>query len=175
MLRLPLDHRLSAMHLSTTSPILVFFALAQCCEVLLAAVVSSSMMVLTTDASPEAGHIRLSVIHPCSFSALTTLHTGAPEEGLWFNSFSVRLHASASLTANCCCRKSEATGASVSPDSLMSATRGVVYSVTRMDLVCRFRRSWRSSPLPASLESQQSSLPYSATAWTYATWMAPTL
>jgi len=44
-----------------------------------------------------------------------------------------------------------------------------------MGLACQLRRSWRSSRLPASLGSHPSSLPYSATAWTHATWPALTL
>jgi hypothetical protein len=48
-------------------------------------------------------------------------------------------------------------------------------SPARMDLACRLRRSSRSSHLPASLGSHQSSLPDSATAWTQATWTALTL
>jgi len=133
------------------------------------------MMVLTTDPSPRAGHIMPLVVWPCSCSSLTTLHIGAPEEGFWCNSASLPLHASLSLAANRCCLESKTTGAGVSPDSLISAPRGVVGSAPRMDLACRLRRSWRSSRLPASLGSHQSSLPYSATAWTHATWTALTL
>jgi len=133
------------------------------------------MMVLTTDSSPGAGHIMPSVVRPCSCSSLTTLHIGAPEEGFRCNSFSLPLHESASLAANRCCLESKTTGAGVSPDSLITAPHGVVGSTPMMDLACRLRRSWRSSRLPASLGSHQSSLPYSATAWTHATWTALTL
>ena len=48
-------------------------------------------------------------------------------------------------------------------------------STPLMDLACQLRRSWRLSRLPTSLGSHQSSLPYSATAWTHATWTALTL
>jgi len=133
------------------------------------------MMVLTTDSSPGAGYIMPPVVRPCSCSSLTTLHIGAPEEGFRCNSFSLPLHASASLAANRCCLESKTTGAGVTPDSLISAPHGVVGSEPRMDLACRFRRSWRSSRLPASLGSHQRSLPYRATAWTHATWTALTL
>jgi len=67
------------------------------------------------------------------------------------------------------------TAGGVSPASLISAHHGIVGNAPRMDLACRFRRSWRSSRLPTSLGSHQSSLPYSATAWTHAIWMALTL
>ena len=50
-----------------------------------------------------------------------------------------------------------------------------VGSAPRIDLACRLRRSWRSSRLPASFGSHQSSLPYSATAWMHDTWTALTL
>jgi len=138
-------------------------------------VVSSSMVVLTTDSSPGGGQSVPSVVRPWSCSSLIILHIGAPEEGLWCSSFSLLLHAFASLAANRCCLESRITGASVSPDSLISAPCGVVGSAPRMDLACRLRRSWRSSRLPTSLGSHQSSLPYSATAWTHATWTALTL
>jgi len=74
-----------------------------------------------------------------------------------------------------CCMDSKIAGPGVSPESLISAPRGVMGSAPRIDLACRLRRSWRSSRLPASLGSHQSSLPYSATAWTHATWTALTL
>jgi len=41
-----------------------------------------------------------------------------------------------------------------------------------MDLACGLRKSWRSSRLPTSLGCHQISHPYSATAWTHATWTA---
>jgi len=44
-----------------------------------------------------------------------------------------------------------------------------------MDLASRLRRRWRSSHLPTSLGSHQRSQPYSATAWTHATWTALTV
>jgi len=132
-------------------------------------------VVLTTDSSSGAGHIVSSVVRPCSCCSLTTLHIGAPEEGFPSSSFSLLLHESASLAAIGCCLESKITGAGVSPDSLISTPRGVVGSAPRMDLACRLRRSWRSSRLPISLGSHQRSLPYSATAWTHATWTALTL
>jgi hypothetical protein len=116
-----------------------------------------------------------SVVRPCSCSFLTTLHIGAPEEGLLSSSFSLLLPTFSSLAADRCCPKSKVTGAGVSPDCLISAPRGVVGSAPRMDLACQLRRSWRSSRLPTSLWSHQSSLMYSATAWTHATWTARTL
>jgi hypothetical protein len=113
-----------------------------------------------------------SFVRPCLCSSLTTLHIGAPEEGFRFNSITLLLRVSASLAANRCCPESKITGNGLSPDSLMSAPHGFLGSAPRMDLVCRLRRSWRSSCLPASLGSHQSSLPYSATSWTHATWTA---
>jgi len=94
------------------------------------------MMVLTTDSSPGAGHIMPSVVRPCTCTSLTTLHIGAPEEGFLCNTFSLLPHASATLAANHCCLESEITVAGVSPDSLISVTRGVVGSASRMDLAC---------------------------------------
>jgi hypothetical protein len=154
---------------------LASFSLAQRYPVLLAAAVSSSMVVLTTGSSPGAGQFMPLVVRPCSCSFLTTLHIGAPEEGLLCSSFSMLLHAISSLAANRCYLESRVTGAGVSPDSLISAPRGVEGRAPRMDLGCRLRRSWRSSRLPISLGSHHSLLPYSATAWTHATWTARTL
>jgi hypothetical protein len=133
------------------------------------------MMVLTTDSSAGASHIMPSVVRPCSCSSLTTLHIGAPEEGFRCSSFSLALHASASLAANRCCLESKTTTAGVSPDSLISAPCGVARTAPRMDLACRLRRNRRSSRPPASSGSHQSSLPYSATAWTHATLTALSL
>jgi len=116
-----------------------------------------------------------SVVRPCSCSSLITLHIGAPEEGLWCSSFSLLLHAIAILAVNRCCLESKVTGTGVSTDSLISALCRVVGSMPRLDLACRFRRSWRSSRLPTSLGSHLSWLPYGATAWTHATSMALTL
>jgi hypothetical protein len=133
------------------------------------------MVVLTTDSSLGGRQSVPWVVRPCSCSSLISSHIGAPEEGLWCSSFSLLLHAFVSLAANRCCLESRITGAGVSPDSLISAPCGVVGSAPRMDLACRLRRSWRSSRLPTSLGSHQSSLPYSATARTHATWTALTL
>jgi len=133
------------------------------------------MLILTADSAPGAGQFMPLVVRPCSCYFPTTLHIGAPEEGLLCSSFTLLLHASSSLAANRCCLDSMVTGAGVSPDSLISAPCGVVGSAPRMDLACRLRRSWRLSHLPTSLGSHQSSLPYSATAWTHATRTASTL
>ena len=94
---------------------------------------------------------------------------------MWSSCFSLLLHPFASLAVNRCCLESKITSAGVCPDSLISAPSGVVGSAARMDLACRLMRSSRSSRLPTSLGSDQSSLPYSATAWTHATWTALTL
>jgi len=165
----------SVHHIQTPSPTLASLSLAQRCAALLAAVVLSSMVVLTAGSSPGAGQFMPSVVRPCSCSFLTALHIGALEKGFLCSSFSLPLHAFSILAANCCCLDSKITGAGVSPDFLISAPRGVVGSAPRMGLACRLRRSWRSSRLSTSLGSHQSSLPYSVTAWTYATWTAVTL
>jgi len=157
----------SVHHIQTPAPTLASVSLAQRCAALLVAVVSSSMVVLTTGSSPGAGQLMPLVVRPCSCSFLTALHIGAPEEGFLCSSFSLLLHAFSILAANRCCLESKITGAGISPDSLISAPRGVVGSAPRMDLACRLRRSWRPSRLPTSLGSHQSSLPYSATAWTH--------
>jgi len=133
------------------------------------------MVVLTTDSSPGGGQSVPSVVWPCSCSSLITLHIGVPAEGLWCSSFNLLLRAFATLAANRCCLESRITGAGVSPDFLISAPCGVVSSTPRMDLACRLRRSWRSSRLPTSLGSHQSSHPNSSTAWTHATRTALTL
>jgi len=162
-------------HILTPAPILACFSLAQRCRALLAAVVSSSMVVLAAGSSPGAGKVIPSVVWPCSCSFLTTLHIGALEAGFLCCSFNMLLHAFASLAVNHCCLESKITGVGVSPASLISAPRGVLGSAPRLDVACRFRRSRRSSRLPTSLGFHQSSLPYSATAWTHATWTALTL
>jgi len=165
----------SVHHIRNPAPTLASFSLAQRCTALLAAVVSSSMMVLTTGSLPRAGQFMPLVVQPCSCAFLTALHIGAPEKGFLCSSFSLQLHAFSILAVNRCCLESKITGAGVSPDSLISAPRGVVGSASWMDLNWRLRRSWRSSRLPTSLGSHQSSLPHSATAWTHATWTALTL
>jgi hypothetical protein len=91
------------------------------------------------------------------------------------NSFHLILDAFPSLAAYCCCVESKVTGAGVSLDSLISEPRRVVCSALMMDLTCHLGRSWRSSRLPTSMVPSQSSLPYSATAWTHATLTASTL
>jgi len=107
----------SVHNIETPAPILASFSRAQRCALLLAAVVSSSVMVLSTDSSPGAGHIMPSVVWLCSCCFLTTMHISAPEEGFPCNSFSLLLHASASLAANRCCLESTITGVGISPDS----------------------------------------------------------
>jgi len=174
-IRLLSECNLSVHHIATPAPIFTSFPLPQSCAVLLAPVVSSSMVVLTSDSLPGAGLIMPTVVWQSACYFLTTLHHGAPEEGFRCNSFRLLLHVSASPPANCCCLESKITSVGVSPDSLISAPRGVVGSALRMDLACRLRRSWKSSCLPTALGSHQSSLQYSATAWTHATWMAPML
>jgi len=131
----------SVHHCQTPAPILASFSFAQRCAPHLAAVVSSSMVVLTAGSSPGAGLLMPLIVRPCSCSFLTTLHIGAPEEGLLCSSFSLPLHAFSSLAANRCCLESKVTGAGVSPDSLISAPRGVVGSAPRIDLACQLRRS----------------------------------
>jgi len=130
------------------------------------------MVVLITDSWPGGGHSVPSVVRPCTCASLNTLHIGAPEEGLCCSSFSLLLHVFASLAANRSFLESRITGTGVSPDSHISAPCRVVSSAPRMDLACRLRRSWRASRLHTSLGSDQSSLPYSATAWTRGTWTA---
>jgi len=78
----------------------------------------------------------------------------------------------ASPATELCCLDSKITGTGVSPESLIHSPRGVVGSAPRIDLAYRLRRSWRSSRLPASLGSHNSSLPYSATGWTHVSWTA---
>jgi hypothetical protein len=69
------------------------------------------MVVLTAGSLPGAGQLMPSIVRPCSCSFLTTLHIGAPEEGLLCSSFSLLLHAFSSLAANRCCLESKVTGA----------------------------------------------------------------
>jgi hypothetical protein len=116
-----------------------------------------------------------SVVGPGSSSYLTGLYLGALEKELLCSSFGLLLHGFSSLAAKRCSLESKVTGFGVSPDSLINAHRGAVGSSPRMALACRLRGSWRSSQLPTSLGSHQSSLPYGATAWTYATWTAHSL
>jgi len=165
----------SVHHVQTPAPTLAFFTLAQHCGAYLPAVVSSSMVVMTAGSSPRAGQFMPSVVRPWSCSFLTALHIGVLEERFLCSSFSLKLHAFSILAASRCCLESKITSAGVSPDSLISAPRGVVGSAPRMDLACQLRRSRRSSRLPTSLGSQQRSPPFSATAWTHATWTTLTL
>jgi hypothetical protein len=162
-------------HILTPASILASFSLAQCCAALLTAAELSSIVVLTAGSSPGAGQFIPLVVRPCSCSFLTTLYISTPEEGLLCSSFSLLLHAFPSLAANRCCLESKVTCAGASPDAVISGPRGVVGSAPTMNLACRLGRSWRLSRLPTCLGSHQSSLPYSATAWTHATWMARTL
>jgi len=94
------------------------------------------MMVLTTDSSPEVGQFMPSVVYPCPFSLLTTLHISSPEEGVWCSVFPSLLYAFASLAVNHCCLESEITGVGVSPASLIGALCGVVHSTPSLDLAC---------------------------------------
>jgi len=143
----------SVHHIQTPALTLASCSRAQRFTALLAAVVSSSMVVLTAGSSPGTGQFMPSVVRPCSCSFLTALHICGPEEGFLCSSFSLLLHAFSILAANRCCLESKISGAGVSPDFLISARRGVVGSAPKMDLVCRLRRSWRSSRLPTSVES----------------------
>ena len=136
---------------------------------------SSSIVVVTTDSSTWGGQSLPSLVRPCTCSFLITLHIGALEEWMWCSSFSMQRHVCVNLAVNRCCLESKITGSGVSPDSLIIARSGVVGCAPRMDLDRGLRRSWRSSCLPTSGGSHQRSLPYSATAWTHATWTALTL
>jgi hypothetical protein len=106
---------------------------------------------------------------------LNTLNIEAPEEGFRCSSWCMLLHVSASLATKCYCLQSKVTCPGVTPDYLTSGPHGVVRSKPKMDVACRLRRSWRSSPLRTSLRSHHSTDIYSATAWTYATWPALTM
>jgi len=77
--------------------------------------VSSSMVVLTTDSSAGGGQSVPVVVRPCSCSSLITLHMDAPEEGLWSSTFSLLLHAFASLAVDGCCLEAKITGAGCKP------------------------------------------------------------
>jgi hypothetical protein len=162
----------SVHHNQIVAPTFTSVSLAHCCAVLLAMLLSSSIMVLTTGSWPGAGQLMPSVVQRCTCSVSTTQHFGVPDEGCLRSYFSLLLYAFASLVANLCSLESKITGAGEGPDSLISAPIGDVGSAPRTDLACRLRRSWRSSCLPTSLGSHQSSLPCSATAWTQATWTA---
>jgi hypothetical protein len=117
-----------------------------------------------------------SVVRWCSCSVWTTRHFGVLDEGCLCSSFSLLPNVFASLSAKCCCcLESKITGAGVSPDFLINTSLGVVGSTPGMDLVCHLKRCWKLFHLPTTLGSHQSSLPYSATAWTQATWTACTL
>jgi len=132
-------------------------------------------MILTTGLSPGAGQLSPLVVRPCLCSLSTTQHIGAQDEASSCSSFSVLLHAFASHTAIRGCLECKIAGAGVSPESLINAPLWVVGRAPSTDLACRSRRRWRSSRMPTSLGSKQSLLPYSATAWTQATWTAVTL
>ena len=164
------EHDPSVHHIQTPAPPSASVSHAQFWAALFAVVVSSSMVVLTTDFSPRGGQFMPSVVRPCSCCCLITLHIGALEEGKWCISFSLPLHAFVSLAANRCCLASIISAAGVRPDCHIGVPRAVVGNAPIMDLACRLRRRWRSSHLPTSLGSHQSSLPSSATAWTHAAW-----
>ena len=131
--------------------------------------------VRTTDSSPAGSQSVLSVDQPSSRSSMITLHIGAPVEGLCCGSISLLMHAFASLAVNRGGLASKITSTGVRPDSLISAPCWVICSAPRMDLAYRLRSGWRSSRLPTSLGSHLSSLQYSATAWTHATWSVLTV
>ena len=162
----------SVHHIQTPAPTVASFPLAQRCSALLAAVALYNMTVLTTDSSPGAGQLIPSVVRQFSCSFFRTLHTGVPEQGFWCSLLSLFLDTFTSLAAKRCCLDSKITTVGVSPESLIIAPRGVVGSTPKIDQASRLRRSWRSSRLPHLLGSHQSSLPYSVTAWTHATWTA---
>jgi len=166
---------LSVHHIQSTVSTLASVFLAQSFAALFAAVVLSSMTVRTTDSAPGAVQLMPSVVRPCSCSFFTALHTGVLEEWFWCSFLRLLLHVFASLAAIRCSLDTMITGVGVCPQCLINAPRGVVSRTPRIDLACRGRRSWRSSCLPASLGSHQSSLPYNATAWTHATWTALTV
>jgi len=132
-------------------------------------------MVLTTGCSPGAGQLMSSVVWPGSCWIRTTQHIILLDEGSSCSALGLLLHAVASLAANLCCLESMISGVGASPNSIINAPLGVVGSAPRMDLACQLRRCWRSSRLPTSLRSHQSSLQYRATAGMQATWTALTL
>lgn len=146
------------------------FALAKHCLGLLAAVVSSSIVVLTTDSSPRASHLMSHGVLPLSWSFLPTLHTGAPEDTFWFRSFSLLQHACDSLVGIFCCLDSRIADRGGNIYSFVSVPHGVVGSMPRMDLTFRLEKVRRLSRVATSLDSHQSSFPYSTTTWTHATW-----
>jgi hypothetical protein len=140
----------------------------------MAAVVSSNMMVLTTGSSTGVSQFIPSVFPPCSCSFLTALHIGDPAEGLLCSCISLRFHAFSGLAVNICYLQSKITLSSVYRNSGNSAPHGNMDSAGGMDLACRLRTSRRSTRLPTSLGSYETSLSHSANAWTQATLLALT-
>jgi len=76
------------------------------------------------------------VVRLCTCLLVTALQIGAPELGFLCSSISLQLHAFSILAANCCCLESMLTGASVSPDCLVSVPHEVVDSAPQMVLAC---------------------------------------
>jgi len=129
-------------HIQTPAPTLASLSLAQWIASLLAAVSTLSMTVLTAGISSGLGQRMISASQPHSYSFVITLHIGPPDVVWSCTAFSFeRSHALASLAVNRCCLASRATGAGVSPDSLISAPIVVVGRAPRVDLACRLSRS----------------------------------
>jgi len=98
-----LSQRDASVHpMQTPAPTFASFSLAQYFVALLAGLLSSSIMVLTSGFSPGAGQLMSCVARPCLCAILTTRHIGVPDKGSSCSSFSLQLHAFASLAANHC-------------------------------------------------------------------------
>jgi hypothetical protein len=122
--------------------------------------------------SPGAGKLVSSVFRPGSCRILNTWPMGVPDKHSSGSSTRLLLHAFRSLAANNCFLEPNISSAGVSPDFRISAPHRVVGSAPRTDLACQLRVGWRSSRLPTSLGSHQSSLPDRPTGWTKGTWTA---
>jgi hypothetical protein len=122
-------------------PALMFasFDLAHGCAAPLVVLLPPSIIFITRGPSPVASQLMPMMFRPCLYSVSKTQHIGVLDEGSFCSSYSVLLHAFASLTVNHCCLESKITGTCVIPDFHFNVPLGVVRSKDWTALACQSR------------------------------------